>query len=87
LTQYAAQAQENEHRKRQKYDGINIEHVSHAFGYRGRSPAGFAYDQVPSIGTAAVAPLLAASIRRAGPRAGASAQFRSLSRTLDDQDA
>jgi UPF0716 family protein affecting phage T7 exclusion len=58
LTQYAAQAQENEHRKRQKYDGINIEHVSHAFGYRGRSPAGFAYDQVPSIGTAAVAPVI-----------------------------
>jgi len=32
-------------------------------------------------------PLLAASIRWAGPRAGVSAQFRSLSRTLDDQDA
>jgi hypothetical protein len=34
LAEDAAQAQENEHRKRQEDDGVDVEHVLHAFGYR-----------------------------------------------------
>ena len=37
------------------FDWYSFSHVIHAFGYRGRSPAGFAYDRAPSIGPAAVA--------------------------------
>jgi hypothetical protein len=87
LTQHTAQAQEDEHRERQKYDGIDIEHVSHAFGYRGRSPAGFAYERAPSIGPAAVASVVGRinPLDRASRRH--SAHFKSLSRTLDDQGA
>ena len=41
LAQHAAQAQEDEHCERQEYDGVDVEHVSHAFGYRtGRSALG-----------------------------------------------
>jgi hypothetical protein len=34
LAQHASQAQEDEHRQRQKDDGIDIEHVSHALDRR-----------------------------------------------------
>jgi hypothetical protein len=87
LTQYTAQTQENEHRERQKNDGIDIEHVSHAFGYRGHAPAGFAYDLAPSTGATAIASVVGRinPLGRASHRC--SAQFRFLSRTLDDQDA
>jgi hypothetical protein len=34
LTQHASQAQEDEHCQRQKDDGVDIEHVSHALGSR-----------------------------------------------------
>ena len=48
LAEHAAQAQEDEHCERQEYDGVDVEHVSHAFGYRsGRSAFG------PSSGVAA----------------------------------
>ena len=41
LAEHAAQAQENEYRQRQEYDGVDVEHVSHAFGNRnGRSARG-----------------------------------------------
>ena len=41
LAEHAAQPQENEHCERQENDGVNVEHVSHAFGYRGGTSAGF----------------------------------------------
>jgi hypothetical protein len=87
MTQYTTQAQENEHRERQKNDGIDIEHVSHAFGYRGHSPAGFAYDQVPSIGTAAVASVVGRinPLGRASRRCFGAIQVSQP--TLDDQGA
>ena len=41
LAEHAAQAQEDEYRQRQEYDGVDVEHVSHAFGNRnGRSTRG-----------------------------------------------
>ena len=87
MTQYTTQAQENEHRERQKNDGIDIEHVSHAFGYRGHPPAGFAYDLAPSIGTAAIA----SAVGRINPLGRASRRcfgaIQVLNRTLDDQNA
>jgi len=39
LPEYAAQAQENEYRQRQKNDGVDVKHVSHAFDNRDGSLA------------------------------------------------
>ena len=39
LAEHAAQSQEDEHRERQENDGVDVEHVSHAFGYRSGTSA------------------------------------------------
>src|SRR4029453_7806073 len=36
LAHHAAQSQEDENCERQENDGVDVEHVSHAFGYRTR---------------------------------------------------
>src|SRR4029078_5166151 len=87
LTHYTTQAQDKENSERQKKEVIDIEHVSHAFGYRGHSPAGFAYDQVPSIGTAAVASVVGRLNPWGGASRGCFGAIQVSQPTLDDQGA
>ena len=46
LAKHASQSQEDEHCERQENDGVDIEHVSHAFGYRSGTSARSAFRPV-----------------------------------------
>ena len=93
LAQHASQSQEDEDCECQENDGVDVEHVSHAFGYRGGTSAGYKRFR-PVAGWTTERP---ASLHlpggHANPKGRASRQhlarrkFRSLDRTLDDQDA
>src|SRR5215831_7513145 len=90
LAEHASQSQENEHRECQENDGVDIEHVSHAFGYRSGTSARSAFQPVAGVTTERPAlqllhPPVATPILGARPRASISAQFSFLGRTLDDQ--
>jgi hypothetical protein len=49
LTQHATKSQEDENCEREENDGVDIEHVSHAFGYRGGTSAGSLSGLAPGL--------------------------------------
>jgi hypothetical protein len=94
LTEHASQSQEDKNRECQENDGVDVEHVSHAFGYRSGTSARSAFRPVADKTTKRPAlPQLHLPGGHANPKGRASrqhlgsAQFRSLKRTLDDHDA
>jgi hypothetical protein len=58
LAKHAPQPQEDEYRERQENNGVDVEHVSHTFGYRSITSAGFSVFNPSALRPKRPAPLL-----------------------------